>query len=66
MMVSASSCCLKPIEVGQKKEYPLGGYNWYETVKVDYCTGCGREVEEAVLVHSCCGLEYCECGEVSA
>ena len=65
-MNSVSGCCLKPIETGAKREYPLGGSTWYETVKVDYCTGCGKAVEDVVSVHSCCGLEHCECGEVSA
>lgn len=60
-MQSASACCLKPIEAGQKIEYP------YDNVtpvffKVDYCTECGLEVDEPVLVHDCCGLEICECG----
>ena len=64
-MNSVSGCCLKPIEVGRKKWYPIGNqFPIYE--KGDYCAGCGREVEEPVLVHSCCGIEICECEAVSA
>lgn len=62
-MNTVSGCCLKPIETGQKKSFPYDA----ETpvfYKVDYCTGCGKEVEEVVSVHGCCGLEICEC-EVS-
>lgn len=59
-MKSASGCCIKPIEVGRKALYPIGStYPMY--VKVDYCQGCGKEVEDPVLVHDCCGLEICEC-----
>lgn len=60
-MKQVSNCCLKPILVDWKREYPLGGRNWYQTYKVDVCEGCGKEVEESVNVHECCGVEICEC-----
>lgn len=65
-MISVSGCCLKPIVVGNRREYPLGGSTWYETYKVDICEGCGKEVEEPVLVFECCGTEICSCEAVSA
>jgi len=65
-MRSASGCCLKPIETGTRMEYPLGGSTWGIPYKIDVCTGCGKEVEEYVLVHGCCGLEICECEVVAS
>lgn len=62
--MKVSICCLKPIVVGLKREYPLGGSVWYETFKIDVCEGCGKEVDDYIEVHDCCGLEHCECEEV--
>lgn len=65
-MNTVSGCCLKPIVASPKREYPLGGTTWYQTHKVDLCEGCGKEVEDPVLVHECCGIETCECEEATA
>lgn len=62
--MKVSACCLKPIVVDWKREYPLGGSVWYETYKIDVCEGCGKEVDDHIEVHDCCGLEHCECEEV--
>lgn len=60
-MNSVSGCCLKSISAGYRWEYPLGGRTWATAYKVDVCDGCGKEVEDPVLVHECCGVEFCEC-----
>lgn len=51
-----SQCCGASVEPGIKKEYPLGGRTWYETLLVDICEDCKQECD-AVMVCSYCGAE---------
>ena len=65
-MIVVSKCCNRPIIVGYKHEYPLGGSVWRETFKVDICESCGRETTEYVEQCEVCGeLECYECESTS-
>lgn len=40
-----SSCCRGEVYRGQRREFPLGGSTWYETLIVEMCEICGKECD---------------------
>jgi len=58
-MHTVSACCLQHVETGQKVDFFDKGFPKY--MGIEWCTGCGKEVEDTVDVWECCGLERCCC-----
>lgn len=58
-----SACCMREIITTNTREYPLGGSTFFQTFKIDVCSGCGLEIDEPVAVTECCGEISCECGD---
>lgn len=62
-----SECCLRSVDDGTYRDFPLGGTTWGINYKTKVCSCCGKECDE---VEACeeCGLVGCqgECEDAQA